>query len=260
MIAPILLGSGPVEVTLTPAIRDYCHIVRFPNGWKIQDYDPLIHQVPFYGYQSPYEFRTVGLLRTRFLVGGLVPPRMVSTNNKYSIDLSDPAGIAQPATDKEWQDAKIVPETDDADCGKYIGYFRLAIPYKDDKPLPLHGLEFAKSGSHWAVRTALPSHDQAWLVLLSWSGKSAKRGSDDFGGFIYGGRDKGKLFFDVFNANTGKKLITIVARYRDMDPDSAIIQCRWVTEHYFIVPLGSHRERCLVCEFGRVGQNKGAGR
>jgi hypothetical protein len=138
--------------------------------------------------------------------------------------------------------------------------FGLPTPFKDDTPLPVHGIEFAKSGTHWARMPARLSHDQAWIVLLSWSGKTARRGSDDFGGFIYGGRDKGKFFFDVCNANTGKKLVTIVAGYSDIEPQDAIQQCRWVTERYFIVPLGGHRERCLVCDFGRVGQNEGAGR
>ncbi len=70
------------------------------------------------------------------------------------------------------------------------------------------------------------------------------------------GRDKGKLYFDVFNANTGRKVVTIVATYLDVLPDTAVERTMWVTERYFIVPLGKHRERCLVCDFGRARRNE----
>ena len=69
------------------------------------------------------------------------------------------------------------------------------------------------------------------------------------------GRDQGELFFDVYNADAGKKVVTIVATYLDVLPDSAIDRAIWATERYFIVPLGEHRERCLVCDFGRARRN-----
>ena len=58
---------------MTPAIRAYCHIVRFPNGSKIEDYDPVLKQGLFYGYHGQYEFRVPGIPETTFLVRGLVP-------------------------------------------------------------------------------------------------------------------------------------------------------------------------------------------
>jgi hypothetical protein len=61
----------------------------------------------------------------------------------------------------------------------------------------------------------------------------------------------GKLFWDVFNADTGIRLLTIVGTYLDTDPGDALYMTAWVTERYFIVALGRHRERCLVCVFGR---------
>jgi hypothetical protein len=66
------------------------------------------------------------------------------------------------------------------------------------------------------------------------------------------GSDKGKLFMDVYDVDGGRKLVTIVGTYLNINPQ-ALEQALWVTERYFILPLGEHRERCLVCEFGRVG-------
>ena len=71
-------------------------------------------------------------------------------------------------------------------------------------------------------------------------------------GFFFG--YKGKVFFDIFNADTGKKLLTIQGRYESSDTHGVLSKTAWVTERYFIVPMGEHLERCLVCEFGRGRQ------
>ena len=38
------------------------------------------------------------------------------------------------------------------------------------------------------------------------------------------------------------------------DPDGDFRTAAWLTERYFIVPLGGRHERCLVCEFGARNQ------
>jgi hypothetical protein len=69
-----LWASGPdrIDVKLTPAMQEYCHIVQFPQGWSIQSKD-LAGQVLFFNYKAEYEFRIEGLLGTEFLVGGFTP-------------------------------------------------------------------------------------------------------------------------------------------------------------------------------------------
>jgi hypothetical protein len=64
-------------------------------------------------------------------------------------------------------------------------------------------------------------------------------------------------YFDVFSADTGKKITTIEGTYEYGSPDDQMRQTAWVTERYFIIPLGEHRERCLVCEFGRSRPSEG---
>jgi hypothetical protein len=117
----------------------------------------------------------------------------------------------------------------------------------NEQSLPFHGFQLNKSGRIWPGEYARLSPDKSWIVLLSSSGTVAKR--DEF--FIFGGRDKGNLFFDVYNADSGKKQVTISATYRDIEPGNAINQSVWM-ESYFIIPLGEHRERCLVCDFRRA--------
>ena len=236
-------ASGPVDVILTPEIQKYCHVVRFPQGWNTEKYDPKIHQPLSYSYDSPYEFRVSGELETTFLVGGIVLPSKKYTINKYRVDLSDPAGIAQPADEKEWQSGAIIPDT------RLVDYSRNFAPLRflNSEPLVFNSRQFAKTGDIWAGQCARLSPDRSWIVLLSSSGTIAKR--DEF--LIFGGRDKGKLFLDFYNVETGKRLITIVGSYLDINPQ-ALNQGLWVTERYFILPLGAHRERSLVCDVGRV--------
>jgi hypothetical protein len=63
----------------------------------------------------------------------------------------------------------------------------------------------------------------------------------------------GKLFFDVYNTNTAKKVITLTAKFgRRVLPEGAFEGTTWITDQYFIVPLDAKRERCLVCDFGRA--------
>jgi hypothetical protein len=67
-----------------------------------------------------------------------------------------------------------------------------------------------------------------------------------------------KVFFDLFNADTGQKLFTIEGKLSSVNggqPDSDVLpKTAWVTERYFIVPLGKTIDRCLVCDFG--GRNR----
>ena len=233
-------ASGPVDVALTAVVRKYCHIVQFPQGWKTERDDPRAHQPLFYGYDSLYEFRIPAGLETTFLVGGIELPSKRYTINKYKVDLSDPVGIAQPASEKEWGGGTKLPDARRSDWTTFAN-----VHLTNLQPLEFHGFQFVKSGNFWPGEYARLSPARRWLVLLSSSGRVANRN----GFLISGGRDRGTLFMDAFDADTGKKIVTVVGTYLDIHPGHALNQTTWVTDQYFIVPLGEHRERCLVCEF-----------
>jgi hypothetical protein len=237
LLATACFAGENVDVNVTPAMREYCHIVRFPQGWTVPP--PVRPTAPpnDYRYDSEYEFRIPGLLETNFLIAGLVLPYEQYTVNKYLANFSDAKAPVLAASDDAWRSATPVRLTREA---------AVLVDPKGDEPMEFHGFKFQKSGEIWNMSRLSP--DRAWLVLQSWSGRA-----DDSENVLslaclpFGCR--GKLFFDVFNADTGKKVLTVIATYSGPDPGGLIDQSAWLTERYFIVPLGEHRERCLVCEF-----------
>ena len=236
-------AQGKVEVTLTPLIQEYCHIVAFPQGWKVREWSTDYPHFLDYVYEQDYEFRIPGLLETTFLVAGYIPIYRAYTTNKYRVDLVDPKALARPVTEQEWESGTKVRDT------RLDDVRRAPIPAQD-RPYPFRGFLLDKTGRIWLGDESRLSPDGAWIVLLSMTGEVGHR-DESFMPYMTG-RDQGKLFFDVFNADTGGKIITIAATYLDVYPDTAANRAMWVTERYFIVPLGKHRERCLVCDFGRA--------
>ncbi len=243
LAAAPLFAASPVDVPLTRQVSKYCHIVQFPDGWKVPPVDVKIGLPEYYyGYDSLYEFRELDHSESTFLVAGVVSPYMKYTLNKYKLDLSVRGRAPIRADEAEWRSSKPVADAR-ANDWQIFGNIRLD---SKDVPLPYKGRQFFKTGKFWEGNHARLSPGGSWLVLLSSSGRVAKR--NEF--FNIAGRDKGKLYYDVFRAESGEKIITIVGRYKDIEPGHAINQSIWVTDRYFLIPLSEHRERCLVCEFG----------
>lgn len=226
-----------LELKPTPALRKYCHVVRFPQGWKIQPFDDIGQRLTINLPVSDYEFRVKGLLNTWFLVGAFTPEieHRYDATNHYRVNLSDPTAPVLPASAEDWKAATVVPLT-----RKFQDFGTLT----NDQQLVFNGFRFPKSGAWWSTTSVSRlSPDSAWLVLQSVT---------DAGTSELTLRSTYKVFMDVFNAATGEKVLTMEGIYSDVgdDPYSGLSTTAWLTERYFIVPLGEHRERCLVCEFG----------
>jgi hypothetical protein len=232
-----------LEVTLTPAARAFCHVIRFPQGWSFPRFDKEVGQRLFFGSpNSDYEFRVEGVLSTKFLIRGFTEfvGRNYYTNNQYEVDLSDKTAPVLAVGRKAWESAAVVPPTRKS-AFPPIG----TVP--NEKRLEFHGFQFNRTGTIWAqpsdYATRL-SPDQAWLILQS-STPGTKNSSDE-------------VFLDFFNADTGQKLFMIEGTFSSLHngvyPDEVLAQTGWLTERYFIVPLGKTIERCLVCDFG--GHNR----
>jgi hypothetical protein len=241
-----IAGNGEIlDVKMNPAVGKYCHVVRFSQGWKIQPFDDLGQRLTIDLTVSDYEFRVDGLLDTRFLVGAFHPgiEHRYEAANYYRVNLSDPAAPALPASVQNWKAGTIVPL-----ARKFQAFGTLA----NDQPLVFNGIQFNKSGRWWYdVSVSRLSPDSAWLVLQSIT---------DDGTSKLTLRSLSKVFMDVFHADTGEKVLTIEGTYSGYgdDPGGTLAKTAWLTERYFIVPLGEHRERCLVCEFGTQGRAPGA--
>ncbi len=113
-------AQGKVEVEVTPAIQEYCHIVTFPQGWKVREWSPDYPHYLHYVYEQDYEFRIPGLLETTFLVAGFMPIDHAYTTNKYLVDLADAKAIARPATQQEWDSGTKVRDTRLDDFKRYL--------------------------------------------------------------------------------------------------------------------------------------------
>lgn len=223
-----------LEVTLTPAAQEYCHVLRLPEALTI----PSSVQAPglklrFGSNLGEYEFRIEGPQGTRFLMGGFTDfygPRSYTTN-RFRVDLADPAALIGAATQAEWDAATIVPF---ARGSKLLP----ATPAGRTDPLEFNGFQFEKSGEIFDLEFSRLSPDQAWLVLQS------EAIDNQFG--------TRRVFFDVFRADTGKKIVTIKGAFSSHlgdKPVSLLARTGWVAGRYFIVPLGKQIQQCLVCEF-----------
>jgi hypothetical protein len=227
-----------LEVSLTPGAEEYCHVIQFPQVWVMPRSDEKTGQRLFFGsILGDLEFRVEGLQGSQFLVAGfteLLPPRHYTTN-RFTVNLSDATSPIRDASREAWDAATVVPITRKS-------RFIPGNQPPEDKPLAFNGFQFAKSGEIWDQESAGPSRlspDQAWLVLQSRARK----------------KDQGptRIYFDAFNVSTGKRIVTIEGTFSsdaDEPPDDVLSKTGWLTERYFIVPLGKQLERCLVCEFG----------
>jgi len=248
-LACSLAGAGTgeiIDVKLTPALRKYCHVVRFPQGWKIQPFDDMGQHLTMELTLSDYEFRVKGLLSTWFLVGAFRPEieHRYDASNRYRVNLSDPTAPALPASAEDWNAATVVPLT-----RKFQAFGTLA----KEQQIVFNGFRFTKSGAWWSGPSSVSrlSPDSAWLVLQSMTDAGTSKLTLRF---LY------KVFMDVFNADTGEKVLTMEGKYSDYgdDPSGGLATTAWLTERYFIVPLGEHREQCLVCEFDAHNRQQAA--
>jgi hypothetical protein len=240
------LARDTLEVQWNADVREYCHLLRFPQGWQIPKFVPKVDgTLEVYGSitlaGADYEFRIPGVLSTRFLVRAVDDYPKHYTTNIYEVDLADPHVIPYPAREAAWNSATVVPL-------RYKGPAAA-----QEKLVQLREFRFPPSGDHSHGYTLSP--DRAVLIIQSWSGTLGPGGGSDVPGdfsiSLKFGDAHGKLFFDAYDADTGKKLVTIVTKFVNILPEEVFDKTGWVTERYFFVPLDERRDKCFICDFGR---------
>jgi len=237
---------GGVEVRLPPEARPYCHTLTFSHGWTIPRLEPRTGQpLSLSTEASDYEFRAEGVVGTKFLVAAFTEfvGENNYTTNRYRVDLSDHAAPATLVDLKTWNAARVIP------------FYRKSAfrpgPVPNEKRLEFHSFTFEKTGEIWAQNFEAATHlspDQALLVLQSTAPGNA-------GAPV-------KVFFDFFNSDTGRKLFTLSGAFSALygvgDVDGVLDKTGWVSDRFFIIPLGRKLDRCLVCDFGKRDSRKGA--
>jgi|SRR5579862_9640113 len=224
-----------IDLKLPPSAREYCHLVRFPSGWKIKSTYNEPNLKIDYRY-SDYEFRVEGLLTTWFLVGAFNTNygRRDDASNFYRLDLSDPKTSIKRASRQNWEAAGVVP----------LERKSIFISFDIHEPdhAEFNGFQYKKTGEHWQVPSSVSrlSPDGTWLVLQSFSGRKSLQ--------LLPSSD---VFFDVFNTTTERKVFTLRGTYFGFGDDESgcLSKTAWLTERYFVIPLGRVRDRCVVCEF-----------
>jgi hypothetical protein len=239
------VGTGGIEVKLTPLTRRYCHIVRFPRGWEFKAFDKPEDGPINFDPAADYEFRAAGPQMSRFLIGAsiTVTSGRCRTKNWYSVDLTNPLSRALSVSRETWAAAAVVPLT-------RRSAFSESTELEQGRA-EFNGFRFTKSGAHWFGMPELASRlspESGWLVLQSWTGDGSSREIPRI-----------TIFEDVFDTTRGEKLLTVEGIYAgEAYPRAYLGMAAWLTERYFIVPLGARRERCLVCDFGARNRQQGA--
>ena len=196
-----------------------------------------------FAYYAEYDFRTEGKTATTFLVGGYqkMTEGRYYAKNYYKIDLANPKIPIIPANEVDWAAASPVPLTRKS-------VFEPEIQNYKEQRAEFNGFQFKKTGGLWVQYqgdTRL-SPAQSWIALLSTG---------------LGDKSPMKIFLDLFNAQAGQKLFTIQGTYRSthgiFEADQFLGKSGWLTDRFFILSLGEHKETCLVCDFGKSDSQKG---
>ena len=247
----LIVTSAPAAFGQTASAKvtsgsEYCHAVHFPGGWRPTKAMKDAYQNHFM-FGSPYEFRKNTVTTQEYLVaavdGGYNPPRNYSPNKSW-VDLR--SGRVRDATQPEWDSGVLIRQS-----------FRARGPYFEPEPangvasgdaVLLQGKLFRKSGPQWPLSAeyARVSPDGNWIAVQSWDGKNYANGNIPLLG-PHGG--SGEFFIDLYGVSSGRRFASIAGEEHDtLEADEPLGPTFWLESRYFILKLGSHLEKMLVCE------------
>lgn len=228
---PCLLGASAVAVTYGD---EHCQTVRFPAGWRVPDHRQL----------DEFEFRTQEPSGTAYLVSAMVPVKALARTtslSKYRVEFGDTIRV-RPATQQEWDTA--VPVT-------LGGRFRVVLQQqRHGDSFLFRQKTFKRSGPKWPAIgvDARISPDERWIAVQSWQGSDYRDGDAFFTpGTLFG--TPSRFFVDLYDVESGDKIVAFDGIDRDFSAgDAPLLNSFWVESRYFVVPLGSRREKLLVCQ------------
>ena len=231
--APHLLGASAAVVTYGD---EHCQTLRFPSGWHLSENDRRQF--------DQFEFRRSEIDGDTYLVAAVALPKSGTKTyslNKYRVELGDIVQV-RPAKQQVWDTAVPVPLGD---------RFRIQLQQ------PPHGdnfiyrqRAFKRSGPKWpAVGVdARISPDERWIAVQSWQGSDYRDGDAFFTpGTLFG--TPSRFFVDLYEVASGDKIVAFDGVDHDFSAgDAPLLNSFWLESRYFFVPLGSHRQKFLVCQ------------
>lgn len=231
--APHLQGASAAVVTYGD---EHCQTARFPGGWHLPPND--------HRQLDQFEFRRQETNGDVYLVSGVVVLKSgikAYSPSKYRVELGD-IGRVRPATQQEWDTA--VPVL-------------LGDRFRPTLQQPRHGDNFVfrqrtfkKSGPKWPAIgvDARISPDERWIAVQSWQGSDYRDGDAFFTpGTLFG--TPSRFFVDLYEVASGDKIVSFDGVDHDFSAgDAPLLNSFWLESRYFVVPLGSRREKLLVCQ------------
>lgn len=204
-------------------------VARFRDPWTINGGRTIVP------YPGDFEVRLIKnggelLLRVR--------PYRDYSDNCYAVSL-DGRFSARPASESEWNQAEPVAKSQKP----------LAIPPGQTSPAKsahFHGKDFVKSGESWGV--ALPSPDERWIALLSYTSPESPPKNETIFKYVGGGNEpqRGEIFLDVYDAASGEKILAGRSKYSRLGPSMLFAVALWADSRFFILPLDYFSKNCFL--------------
>ncbi len=239
VLLSVTVPAAPGQSALAKVVAgaEHCREVHFPGGWRPTKSMKKAYVDHFlFGY--PYEFRKAAVGPQEYLVAAV---DQIGSHRDYSPDkfwINLRSGKVRSATQTEWESGQLVPQSSHIKGRSYEP--------KTEEGVLLEGKLFRKSGPQWPIpgEHARVSPDEKWLAVQSWEGQDYRNGD------IFAPRGKpGKFFIDLYEVSSDRRLVAVEGEHRgSLRADVPLTVTFWLESRYFIVPLGSHLERMLVCE------------
>jgi hypothetical protein len=202
-------------------------------------------QMDRFDFGSPYEFSKTTGITQEYLVaavnGGFRPPREYS-RNKFWVNLR--SGEVRRATEAEWEEGALVRQSFPGRGPFWETETEKGARSQDG--VLFQGRLFRKSGPQWSpsAEDGRISPSGKWIAVQSWEGRDYHTGD-----IVAPRGGHGEFFIDLYDVSSGRRFAAINGTIRDtLRADEELMHTFWLESRYFIVQLGSHVERMLVCE------------
>jgi len=216
---------------------EHCQAVHYPGGWRATKSMKKAHMNHFL-FDYPYEFRKTAAISQEYLVAAV---DQIGSHRDYSPNIfwvNLRSGKVHDATHTEWESGQPVPQTRQMKGRPYEP--------KTEEGVLFHDRLLRKSGPQWPIpgEHARISPDEKWIAVQSWEGQDYANGD-----IIAPRGGHGRFFIDLYEVSSGRKFAAIGGTEKGtLRADEPLMLTFWLESHYFIVQLGSHLERMLVCE------------
>jgi hypothetical protein len=205
-------------------------VVKFPDAWLQNAPGPEQYVITWPEFEVR---RGVGALRGQLVFAAKALDGSYSRN--YFAVTAGPRPEARPVTKQAWLRSR-----------KLAGGARRLFPgLKEDlarAEFEYRGRKYAKAGRTWSSVVLSPG--EKYLAVFSYTGtREPQPLVPSLGG---GEPSEGELYWDVYEAATGKDVLSGSMPFKDLSPGILFSHTLWVDDDYLVIPLDSSGQRVLI--------------